>query len=187
MLRIVTGPFQPRLESALVSDLSRLKFQDALAPLAVIVPSDSLRDRVKRLLCIEQGLTVVNVHVLSFYQLALRVLSEYGPFDSSRLQPPIYFHELVHHLLRRQPAGGAWHHLAETPGAWTALFATLKDLKDAGVEADRVAELWNQRWPGSEAEPQPLWLLYRQFLEMRRQLSAWDADDLPVLAAGAVA
>ncbi|HJR77392.1 MAG TPA: PD-(D/E)XK nuclease family protein [Nitrospiraceae bacterium] len=182
MLRLVTDPFQPRLESSLVSDLRRLKSHEPLAPLAIIVPSDTLRDRVKRLLCIEQGLTLVNVHVLTFYQLALRLLSEREPFDTSRLQSSVYFHELVHHLLRRLGPDSPWHPLAETPGAWSALFATLRDLKDAGVDADRVADVWSQRWPGGRPEPQPLWLLYRQFLEMRRQLSAWDADDLAVLA-----
>jgi ATP-dependent helicase/nuclease subunit B len=187
MLRLVTGPFQPRLESSLVSDLRRLKSHEPLAPLAIIVPSDSLRDRVKRLLCMEQGLTLVNVHVLTFYQLALRLLSERVRFDISRLQSPVYFHELVHHLLRRLGPDSPWHPLAETPGAWSALFATLRDLKDAGVDADRVADVWGQRWPGSRPEPYLLWLLYRQFLEMRRQLSAWDADDLPVLATAEVA
>lgn len=182
MLRIVTGSFQPRLESALVSDLRRLKSQDPLEQLAIVVPSDHLRDRVKRLLCMERGLSLVNVHVLTFYHLALRLLSERRPFDTNRLRPPLYFHELVHHLLRRQPAGSAWRAMAETPGAWSALSATLKDLKDAAVDPDRVADVWSQQWSGLMPEPQPLWLLYRQFLEMRRQLSAWDADDLASLA-----
>jgi ATP-dependent helicase/nuclease subunit B len=186
MLRIVTGPFHPHLESALVSDLRRLKTPDPLAPLAIIVPSDSLRDHLKRLLCLGQGLSLIHVHILTFHQLALRLLSERQPFDINRLQSPIYFHELVHHLLRRQPAGSTWHALAETPGAWSALFATLKDLKDAAVDPDRVADVWGQRWPGQSPEPQPLWLLYRQFLEMRRRLSAWDADDLASLATAEV-
>ena len=182
MLRVVTGLFHPHLESALASDLRRLKSEDRLAPLAIIVPSDSLRDHLKRLLCLEQGLSLINVHIVTFYQLALRLLSERRPFDVSRLQSPLYFHELVHYLLRRQPAESPWRALAEMPGAWSALFATLKDLKDAAVEPDRVADAWNQRWPGQSPEPEPLWLLYRQFQEMRRQLSAWDADDLASLA-----
>ncbi|MEX5216305.1 MAG: exodeoxyribonuclease V subunit gamma [Nitrospira sp.] len=186
MLRIVTGPFHPDLESALVSDLRRLKSPDSLAPLAVIVPSDSLRDHLKRLLCLEQGLSLINVHILTFHQLALRLLSERRPFDFNRLRSPLYFHELVRHLLRRQPAGSSWHALGETPGAWSALYATLKDLKDAAVDPDRVADVWSQRWPGQLPEPQPLWLLYRQFLEMRRRLSAWDADDLASLATAEV-
>ena len=182
MLRIVTGPFHPDLESALISDLRRLKSREPLAPLAVIVPSESLRDHLKRLLCLEQGLSLINVHILTFHQLALRLLSERHPFDLTRLQSPLYFHELVHHLLRRQPAGSSWHALAETPGAWSALYATLKDLKDAAVDPDRVADVWSQRWPGQSPEPQPLWLLYRQFLETRRQLPAWDVDDVASLA-----
>jgi ATP-dependent helicase/nuclease subunit B len=72
--------------------------------------------------------------------------------------------------------------MAETPGAWSALSATLKDLKDAAVDPDRVADVWCQRWPDRTPEPHQLWLLYRQFLEMRRRLSAWDADDLASLA-----
>ena len=155
MLRVVTGLVHPLLESALASDLRRLKSRERRAPLAIIVPSDSLRDHLKRLLCLEQGLSLINVHIVTFYQLALRLLSERRPFDVSRLQSPLYFHELVHYLLRRQPAESPWRALAEMPGAWSALFATLKDLKDAAVEPDRVADAWSKRWPGQSPEPQP--------------------------------
>ncbi|MEK6525266.1 MAG: hypothetical protein AABZ22_00180, partial [Nitrospirota bacterium] len=76
MLRVVTGPFHPDLELALVEEVRQLKAADPLAPLAVVVPSDPLRHRVKWLLCIEQKLALLDVRVLTFHQLALHLYNE---------------------------------------------------------------------------------------------------------------
>ena len=73
MLRLVTGPFHPTLETALVDDLRSLKARDPLAGIAFVVPSDQLRRSVKRLLAVTHGLSLLNVHILSFHQLALHL------------------------------------------------------------------------------------------------------------------
>ena len=73
MLRLVTGPFHPTLETHLVQDLRALKSKDPLASLAIVVPSDQLRRSLKRLLVLQEKLSLLNVHILSFHQLALQL------------------------------------------------------------------------------------------------------------------
>lgn len=182
MLRIVTGPFHPDLEAALVEDVRRLKATDPFAPLTIVVPSESLRLRLKRLLCIESGLALLDVHVLTFYQLALRLLTEADSFDPSTVHPEFFFREVVHHLLRLHCPDPHWSALTEMPGAWGALLATLRDLKDARVEVDRVIEALNQSQVGLEPAVKALLLFHQRFLVEKGQRHALDEDDLAVLA-----
>ena len=76
MLRLVTGPFHPTLEAALVHDLQSLKSHDPFAGIAIIVPSDHLRRSLKRLLALTHGLALINVHIFTFHQLALHLNRE---------------------------------------------------------------------------------------------------------------
>ena len=76
MLRVVTGRFHPALESTLVDHLTRVKATDPLAPIAVFVPSKSLADRLRILLAVEHRLPLLNLQVLTFHQLALRLAGE---------------------------------------------------------------------------------------------------------------
>src|SRR5207245_10354011 len=78
MLSIVTGPFHPDLENALVAESHSLKQDDPLRPLAIVVPSHQLARRVKWLLSVEQGRALLECHVLTFHQLAMTVLREAG-------------------------------------------------------------------------------------------------------------
>ena len=76
MLKVVTGRFHPHLESALVDHVRVAKAADPFAPLAVLVPSKPLAHRVSRLLAIEHRLSLLNIHILTFHQLALRLSAE---------------------------------------------------------------------------------------------------------------
>ncbi len=62
MLRIVTGPFHPVLDRALVEDIRSCKTDDTFAPLAVIVPSASLVEHLKQLLTRHEPRTFLNIH-----------------------------------------------------------------------------------------------------------------------------
>lgn len=191
MLRIVTGPFHPDLEHALVEEIRRLKAADPLAPLAVIVPSDPLRRRVKWLLCAEHQCALLDVHFLTFYQLGVCLIEEAEMEDPAcapaSVRPEFFFKELVHHLLRGQfGRDGAWAGLVEMPGAWSALWSTLKDLKDAAVDAERAQEAVAQTAldlePGSRTSLGRLLRLYRLLVGEKARLNVVDHDDLAVLA-----
>lgn len=178
MLRVVTGPFHPDLELALVEEVRQLKAADPLAPLAIIVPSDPLRRRLKWLLCGEQRCALLNVHFLTFYQFSIRLLEDAGIESSTRIRAEFFFKELIHHLLRLQTAARSrWNlsGLVEMPGAWGAIWATLRDLKDAQVDADLDAD-------GLEPGLRSLLDLYRMFRDEKTRTDALDQDDLAALA-----
>ncbi|HET7059435.1 MAG TPA: PD-(D/E)XK nuclease family protein, partial [Nitrospiraceae bacterium] len=189
MLKLITGPFHPNLELALVEEVRTLKAADPLTPLTIVVPSDPLRRRLKWLLCVEHQCTLFDVHFLTFHQLAVRLLQEAGVDPISRVRPDFFYQELVHQLLLKPPSHGKaieglaqWTHLAEMPGAWGALLATLNDLKEAKVDSARALDADSQTESGSHADLQPLMQLYRVFLEEKVRMDVIDRDDLANLA-----
>ena len=75
-MQTILGPFHPDLETAFVDEILTCKAQDLLSPLLVVTPSDSLRRRLKFLLARERGLSLLNLQLLTFHQLALRLREE---------------------------------------------------------------------------------------------------------------
>jgi ATP-dependent helicase/nuclease subunit B len=195
MLRIVTGPFHPDLERALADTLQGLKAADPFAPIAIVVPSDPLRRRLQWLLGGEREKTLLNVHFLTFHQLSIRLLDEAQGYKPESVRPPLFFRELVHQVLRAQTLhagqGGAgascWAGLAEMPGAWAALWATLKDLKDADVGPDVVLEALGSREQESNRSLEDLIRLHAEVRDAVARLGVGDHDDLGRLACACVA
>src|SRR5713226_4861153 len=184
MLTIVTGPFQPDLETALVSQVRALKQENPLAPLAIIVPSAQLARRVKWLLAIEQGLALLDVHVLTFYQLAVTLIEE------SRAEKPaptdgILREELLRSLVARGvPGTEAFRDWARMRGLWGGLWATIQDLKEARVEPDTVLSALEEGRLKSDdaARLTALLRLYTAVLEIDKALRLADPDDLATIA-----
>ncbi|CAI4031988.1 hypothetical protein DNFV4_02411 [Nitrospira tepida] len=186
MLRVCTGPFHPTLESALVEDVRRLKTGEPLAPLAIIVPSQLLIDRLRRLLVLDARLPLLNVHFLTFHQLVLKLTSERA-FDDSETRPPasvddFCFEQLARHIVLERPLSGMepLEQLGTAAGTWAALWATLRDMKDgavdpaAAIQAVREGQFDSEDCPWLEA----LFTLYAGVLEGSRVLGIGSADDL---------
>ena len=89
MLRIVTGPFHPALDRALVEDIRSCKTGNPFAPLAVIVPSVSLVEYLKEVLTRHEPRAFLNIHFLTFHQLALRLRDDLSPVSAASLVPPL--------------------------------------------------------------------------------------------------
>ncbi|MDF0676406.1 MAG: exodeoxyribonuclease V subunit gamma [Nitrospira sp.] len=136
MLRVVTGRFHPDLESALVERLTRIKASDPLAPIAIFVPSKPLVDRIRTLLAVEHRLSLLNLQVLTFHQLALRLAGEVPPAHPlPRIVDELFFEQLVRHIVRSKLSSqGPLQRLRQSSGTWGALWATIRDLKDADVD-----------------------------------------------------
>src|SRR3989442_12301800 len=111
MLSIVTGPFNPDLENALVAEVHSLKQDDPLRSLAIVVPSHQLAPRVKWLLSVEQGRALLECHVLTFHQLAMTVLWGAGGEALPALGNGSFRGELLPYLMDRGGPGarGARH------------------------------------------------------------------------------
>src|SRR5688572_3219029 len=139
MLRVVTGPFHPFLQTSLVSDLQQLKSQDPGAPVVIVVPSDHLRRHLKRVLCLDHGCALSAVYFFTFHQLALHLHQEYqqrtsGSGKRIELVSDLFFEQLLQQLSHRKlPYGEALSLISLPRGIWTALWATVRDIKDAMV------------------------------------------------------
>ncbi len=137
MLRVIAGRFHPSLETALVEQVRLAKAQDPFAPLAILVPSTPLLARLRQVLAVELQATL-NIHFMTFHQLVLRLADE----RRSRLaQSPlrvvgdIFFEQLVRQLVQARLSGLApLQQLGQSSGLWGALWSTIRDLKDAGVD-----------------------------------------------------
>ena len=103
-MQTILGPFHPDLETAFVDAILTCKATDLLSPVLVLTPSDSLRRRLKFLLARERGLALLNLQLLTFHQLALRLREESnGPsFD---VQRDLFFEEALRQLIRRRCPG----------------------------------------------------------------------------------
>lgn len=187
MLRIVTGPFHPVLDRALVEDIRSYKTSDPLAPLAVIVPSASLLEYLKVALIQDEPHAFLNVHFLTFHQLALRLrdehvpASEAGPVASLQLVDDFFFEHMVRQVIQRHiPGLEHLMRLPASPGTWKGLWATVRDLKDAMVApttalaalAEEVFDEDDRTWLRS------LFTLHAAMMEASRSLEVGSPEDL---------
>ncbi|MDE3117495.1 MAG: exodeoxyribonuclease V subunit gamma [Nitrospirota bacterium] len=188
MLRVVTGPFFPDLERALVEDIRRLKAADPLAPLALIVPSSSLVTWLRRLLVVESGLPLLNVHFVTFYQLALRLADEWRTADEPEASAPrieivqdLFCEQLLAHIVNRGlPELTSLARSASTPGAAAALWATVRDVKDAAIDPAVGLRALGEGLFEAEERPvlQALFTLQAAVREAGRAMEVGTADDL---------
>ena len=130
MLRIVTGPFHPDLERAFIEDIGSLKAEDPLAACAILVPSTHLAARLRALLVLDSGLCLLNVHIFTFHQFALRLCAEaYGLTGDGEARLPLRLVDDLfgEHLLRKigespLSALAALRLHGRAPGTWAALW-----------------------------------------------------------------
>ena len=113
----------------------------------------------------------------------MRLLEEQGRQVAARLRGESFFREWVHQRLRsRDPDLAGLNELASMPGGWAALWATLKDLKDARVDAEAVLEAFSQSPFSTDRRLHSVVRLYRAWCEDQDRHSLYDHDDVAVLA-----
>ncbi|TKS63100.1 MAG: hypothetical protein EWM73_01812 [Nitrospira sp.] len=187
MLRIVTGPFHPTLDRALVEDIRSCKTDDPFAPLAVIVPSASLVEQLKQLLARHEPRAFLNIHFLTFHQLALRlrdelaVVPETSPEPSLQLVDDFFFEQLVQQVVRRNlPGLEPLTRLPASPGTWKGLWATVRDLKDAVVTPTTALKALTEEVFEEEDQPwlRSMFTLHAAIMEAGRSLGVGSPDDL---------
>ena len=187
MLRIVTGPFHPVLDRALVEDIRSCKTGDPFAPLAVIVPSASLVEQLKQVLTRHEPRAFLNIHFLTFHQLALRLRDDLAPVSETHSEPPLqlvddfFYEQMVRQVVRRKLSGlEPLTRLPPSPGTWKGLWATVRDLKDAVVAPATALKALTE---GVFEEEDRTWLqsiftLHAAVMEAGRSLGVGSPDDL---------
>jgi ATP-dependent helicase/nuclease subunit B len=183
MLKVVTGRFHPSLESAFVEQIQRLKAADPWAKVAIVVPSTPILDRIRRLLALERRLSLLNLHLLTFHHLALRLADEEGrPAHAQlRIVGDLFFEHLVRHVVEQRLAESpALGRLGQSFGTWAALWSTIRDLKDGGVSPDTALEALREGCFGLEDREwlDALFALQSTIQALSASLHVGTADDL---------
>ncbi len=133
-MQTILGPFHPYLENALVDEILRQKKNDLLTPILIVVPSDALRRRIKTLCSRERNLALLNLQILTFYQLSLRLYGESHSAPPQR-RGDLFLEEALRQLIRtRQPGAEPFAGIEERAGGCAALWQTLRDLRDGLVD-----------------------------------------------------
>ncbi|HEY1266008.1 MAG TPA: PD-(D/E)XK nuclease family protein [Candidatus Binatia bacterium] len=183
-MQILLGPFHPYLEDALVEEIIRLKRDNALAPVLILVPSNTLRRRLKILLSRERRLNFINLHMLTFFQLSRRLLEERYGGQPPPLQENGQLEEVLRETIRmKTPGAEAFTGLEEKSGGAGALWQTIRDLKDGSVEPATALEaaragLFEESTESVEA----LLSVYQTFLTGLEKWNLRDYADLDLLA-----
>ncbi len=182
MLRVITGRFHPSLESALVEHLTSVKATDPLAPIGIFVPSRPLADHLRTFLAVERRLSLLNLHVLTFHQLALRLAEEVSPDRPlPRVVDQLFFEQLVRHIVgSKLTSQSPLQRMGQSSGTWGALWVTIRDLKDAGVDPTQALQGLQE---GYFEEEDREWLralvsLYAAVKEAGKTLGVGTQDDL---------
>lgn len=139
MYRLTTAPFRA-LEAQWIADLAAARAKDPFASLLVLIPTGRLRTHLQRQ-WVREHRGLLNVHVLTLYGLAERILLDPPAPEGRVLVEPALDRELIRDLLEGRTAVpfqlrgaflGAGEHISRgLPGA---LAGTLKDLRDAGAD-----------------------------------------------------
>ncbi|MEP6600889.1 MAG: PD-(D/E)XK nuclease family protein [Nitrospirota bacterium] len=190
MTRILCAPFHPDLEEALVAEVHAAKLSNPLQPLAILVPSHQLARRVKWLLAVERRATLLDVHILTFHQLAVTLILEDSQSPPPELVNTAFRCELLRALVdRRLPGLELFSGWAGMRGIWSGIWATIQDLKEARIDPVEVLAALDDGLIGKEDRPRlrALLHLYRAVLATDDALQIADPNDLARLSVPRVA
>ena len=186
MLNVYLGNFHPDLEETLCKNITTLKDTDPMAPMAIVVPSDRIRSRIKLMLAKERGINLMGVHFLTFHSLCVRLYQERYGLIKRLIGDDFFFIEFIRYLLKTGVTGAdTFRHFSETPEGCATLWATIQDMTDAKVEPDNVIEAMREGVFSSEdiEKIAPLILFYKEFLLRKKAIDITDFSDLPEIAA----
>jgi ATP-dependent helicase/nuclease subunit B len=179
-METILGPFHPYLEDVLVEKVLQHKEADFLSPLLILVPSDLLRRRLKIVLSRERRLSLLNVQLLTFYQLALRLQTESGgrPLE---LCDDLFLEETLRQIIRtRRPGTEPFAGIEDRAGGCAALWQTLRDLRDGLVDPAVALEALDEGHFSQRASERTseLLVLLQTFKKFCQEKNITDQSDL---------
>jgi len=186
MRRLYLGDFQPALEAAFLAEMQGRRRADPLEPALVIVPSQLLKLHLRRLLA-DRDCPHLNLRFVTLVDLA-RELSE----DRLRSEglcglSPAGFRALARDVAREADPASTFHEVRELTGFTAVLAATIRDVRDCFITADRLARAAANR---KQRDFAALLLAYERRLSSARladdaaqfQIALQSVPDHPLLA-----
>ncbi len=184
-MRVVLGPFHPDLENALVDEVLGHRKKNLLSPLLILVPSDPLLHRLKILLARERQLNLLNVHILTFYQLSRRLLEENHQALALPLRDDAFAEEALRHMIQTDfQWESVFSGIEAREGGCGALWQTLRDLKDAKVDYQPTMDALAEGYLSSPGvtKLRDLFRLHGEYSSSARDWGIRDYTDLDALA-----
>ncbi|MFQ5588967.1 MAG: PD-(D/E)XK nuclease family protein [Nitrospiria bacterium] len=135
-MNIFKGPFHPHLENAIADEIRRFKSDDPLKPLLIVVTSDTLKRHLMKRLTLGHGLNLIHVAFLNFNQLAKTLCKENFNDDELSTQDDLFFEETLRRALNASVSGNTFSKFTFSDGGATALWQTLRDLKEGLFSAE---------------------------------------------------
>ncbi len=182
-MRVILGPFHPHLENTLAEEIRSYRKADPLCPLIVLVPSVSLRRRIMVLLAKENRLNLLNLHILTFHQLSLRLSEELHGTNGLSLRDDAFLEEVLRQIIRmKHPGTSAFSGIEEREGGCAALQQTLRDLKDGMVDPSRALEALNEGHFGRKNREKisDQFVLFDAFISCCKERGIRDYSDLDI-------
>ena len=174
------GPFEPFLENAFVEEIRASKKANPFSPLLVLVPSTALRQHLKSVLSRQHQLSVLNVHLLTFYQLSVRLFAELLG-KPPQLRDDLFLEEVLRHLVRaRAPGAEIFAGVEDRAGGCAALWQTLRDLRDGTVDPQLALEAFRERPTADKDDDRTKQLLrlFQTLLDFCREKEINEPSDL---------
>jgi ATP-dependent helicase/nuclease subunit B len=129
------------LEDGLRAQVQALREQSRLAPLAVIVPNELLREHLSRAF-VDHGLSHANIHFLTLHRLAARLAESRLRHDGTELEPNFADRLALARIMERGARQLRYFRgMVGKDGFCEALLATLRDLREAGLGPKDLAAL----------------------------------------------
>lgn len=188
MFNLLTSRYR-EIEKALIEDVLDQRQADALSSLLVLSPSGHMLERLQRQLA-EKAPSLLNIHFLTFYALAERLLAGASYTERIVTEPAVY-QEIIRDILvgeASEPVDRAIREALHTEGKPIpkglagALAATMKDLRDAGMRADKALEVAREGFLGKEApEAASTLALYGRMIGILRRMNC---APRPIFCAG---
>ncbi len=186
-MQIILGPFHPQLEDAFIEKIKAFKRPDPLKPLLILVPSDSLRRYLMRILTLKHGLSLINVSLMNFNQLSKTLYEAVAPAADLRLHDNLFFEEMLYLLL--QKSGRDFSELCVSEGGVDALWQTLHDLKEGLLDPDIAIQALKEGhfgpWAMRGGLPR-LFKLYRELTKICEKQQIFDYGEIARRAKDAV-
>ena len=184
-MQTVLGPFHPHLENALVDEILKYKKDAPLCPLLILVPSDSLRRRLKVLLARERNLSFINLRLLTFHQLSSKLFAEINGLKSPILSDDLFLEEVLRQMIRaKQPGTEAFAGIEERAGGCAALWQSLRDLRDGMLQPGIALEALREGHFGARTRERTanLLVLLQTLLRFCEEQGIEDHSDLDKFA-----
>ncbi len=171
-LRVFSGPFDI-LEDAFLRRLLDAK-KDPWSRVAVVTASSRLLQRLETRVA-QSGTALLNIHFHTFSSLAENVVQQAGGLGKPLRQDTLFFDTLVKQIIRDERPFELLADIAVPQGFPSAVRGTLRDLLDAGVNAENVGAAIEEEFAGTDLDLGSL----RSLLNLHR-LYLRRVEELPV-------